>query len=142
METYFRYLENVLGLKTLVWPEMEIPEPVPEEPADRITVLYLAEKSWSPAARDLFEKMREATKIPADKTRVLFTDQVSEPELQVAALSADRVVCFSRKLFEQISVETDVKFFAPSPEELLVKPALKKVAWEELKKVMKSLGIL
>lgn len=144
METYLHYLEQVLGLRSVIWP---VSEPVSMEADAQLShpvlkVLFIAEKPWSPAARDLFQKMRDAMKISEEESQVLFASEAHLPALQMAALAAQRVVFFSPRLMGQISVETEAKFLTHNPEDLIIKPALKKEAWEELKKVMKSLGIL
>ncbi len=87
-------------------------------------------------------KMRDAMKISPEQVTVLFANQVSASELQVAAISADRVISFSPEIYQNLSVEKENKFLTHSPEELLKKPELKKQAWEDLKQVMKSLGLL
>jgi hypothetical protein len=144
MENYIQYLEQVLGLKNIVWPQMEpVPEPVVEsEPAPSVWVLFIAEKKWSAPAAELFKKMREAMKLTGDQVKILFANQASLPELQISALSAQRVVCFSKRLNEQISSDPAFKYVTFDPEELLAQPQLKKAAWEDLKIVMKSLGLL
>src|SRR5690349_2900679 len=135
MENYLHYLEQVLGLKSVLLPEQkaelltEIPVPNP----DRIQVLFLAEKSWSPKALELFQKMREAMKLDEASTRLVFADQVTESHWQVMALSAERVVCFSKPLFESLNLDSDLKTLTYDPELLLKKPDLKKAAWEDLK---------
>ena len=144
MDAYVQYLENVLGLRNLVWPEAEAApiEEIPEDTSERIHVLFVAEKPFSPKAQELFEKMREAMKIPNEQYKVVFANEVSAAELQVSALAAEHVVCFSKTVFDQIPDDHPAKFLTHSPEILLTKAALKKEAWEDLKKVMKSLGVL
>jgi hypothetical protein len=146
VENYLWYLENVLGLKTLVLPELQSPietdavvaEPVVKPPQ----VLFIQERTWSPAAGELFHKMREAMKLSIDQVAVLFADQASASELQVAIMSADRVVSFSQGIFQNLQKEPENKFLTHSPEDLLKRPELKKQAWDDLKLVMKSLGLL
>lgn len=146
MDSYIQYLEQVLGLKQVIWPEApaELEQQVVEVPPARaaVQVLFVADKPWSLKAQDLFSKMREAMKIPESEVKVLFAAETSLPDLQISALSAERVVCFSPSLFQQISVDSQVKFLTHNPEELLTKPQLKKETWEDLKKVMKSLGLI
>lgn len=146
MDRYIQYLEQVLGLKQVILPEVQPPAAdstsasVPAE--NTLRVLFLADKPWSPKARDLFLKMREAMKLPEKQTRVLFASEMSWPEIEIAALSAERVVCFSENLFAKIHVDSHLKFHTHNPEDLLSRPQLKKETWEDLKKVMKSLGLL
>ncbi len=153
METYLQYLEQVLGLKNVILPSpsqdtdsqiIEDAEPadITLEAEEPIWVLFVAEKTWSQDAQSLFQKMREAMKVPAEKSSVLFADVATVPQLQIAALSAHRVVCFSEKLFELIQADAGMKFLTHDPQELLKRPQLKKSAWEDLKKVMKSLDLL
>jgi hypothetical protein len=143
MDSYLWYLENVLGLKSVIWPT---PPPVEEvavpEHVKLPTVVFVDSKAWSQPATDLFQKMREAMKLLPEQITILNASQVSASELQVAVMAADRVVCFSSELFESLHKESDLKFKTHSPEELLKKPELKKQAWEDLKLVMKSLGLL
>lgn len=146
MENYIRYLEQVLGVKSVLLPlqAAQVPETeklVPVNP-HRIQVLFLANQSWSPKAQELFQKMRDAMKLNESATKLVFAHQTPESEWQILALSAERVVCFSKAQCEALSIANDFKFYTHDPEELLKKPELKKAAWEELKKVMKSLGIL
>jgi hypothetical protein len=142
-EAYVEYLEKVLGLKNLIWPAVEPGVQLEPQPgANRLAILFIAEHAWSAPARELFEKMREAMKVPASQVQILFADQVTVPDLQVQALSAERVVCFSDRLFRQIAVDPEVKFQTYGPDQLLQKPALKKEAWAELQKVMKSLELV
>ncbi len=146
MENYLWYLENVLGLKTLVLPEMPSPvetEAIVEEPVVKPPqVLFIEERALSAAASELFHKMREAMKLSSEQVTVLFADKASASELQVAVMSADRVVSFSKNIFQNLQKEPEHKFLTHSPEELLKRPELKKQAWDDLKLVMKSLGLL
>jgi hypothetical protein len=142
VENYLWYLENVLGLKTLVWPEIQSPVIVEEPKPKAAQVLFIQERAWSPSASDLFHKMREAMKLTSDQVNVVFADQVSSSELQVAVMAADRVVAFSKNIFQTLNKEPENKFVTFSPEEMLQRPDLKKQAWEDLKQVMKSLGLL
>jgi len=143
VENYLWYLENVLGLKTLVWPETQSPVAVLEEPKPKAAqVLFIQDRAWSPAAAELFHKMREAMKLTSEQVTVVFADQVSASELQVAVMAADRVVVFSKNVFQALNKEPENKFVTHSPEEMLQRPDLKKQAWEDLKQVMKSLGLL
>lgn len=142
MENYLWYLENVLGLKAPIWPEVPQPQAV-EEPEVRPTkILFVDDRPWSSAANSLFQKMREAMKLQIDQATVLFASDVSASELQVAAMAADRVVCFSNTVFQSLDKENENKFLTHSPEELLKKTELKKQAWSDLQQVMKSLGLL
>lgn len=142
MEAYIAYLENVLGLRQVVWPEtsVEIQEDPPENTA-RVHVLFVADQPFSPRAKELFEKMRDAMKIPNQQCKLLFVSHASSAELQVSAFAAEHVVCFSKATFEQIPADHAARFVTYSPEVLLSRPELKKEAWEDLKKVMKSLGV-
>ena len=140
---YLDYLEKTLGLKSLLWP-LALQQASTANMRDQksLRILFLEEHPWSQPARELFEKMREAMKISSDQIQILFANQVSQAEIQVQSLTAQRVVCFSQNLFDQISVEAPFKFFTHSPEQLLLHPTKKKEAWSELQKVMKSLGLL
>ena len=94
MENYLWYLENVLGLKAPIWPEMQA-APVVEEPQIRPPkILFIDDRPWSSSANTLFQKMREAMKLQPDQTAVMFASDVSASEMQVSAMAADRVVCF------------------------------------------------
>jgi hypothetical protein len=143
MENYIWYLENVLGLKNPIWPQRP-QEAVPQaqqQPA-RSQILFIDETPWSNAATELFQKMREAMKLSSDQISICFASQVSTSQLQVSALAADRVVCFSKKIFESLSIEANNKFSTFSPEELLKQPTLKRQTWNDLQQVMKSLGLI
>jgi len=147
VENYLWYLENVLGLKAPIWPQRapvaEVLEPATVSIARRSPpILFLQATPWSPAAEDLFQKMREAMKLQKEQVSVLFASQVSASELQVAVMAADRVVCFSSELYQNLNKEKENKFLTHSPEELLRKPELKKQAWTDLQGVMRSLGLL
>lgn len=137
------YLENVLGLREVIWP---VPEPenteIPTQTAERIHVLFVAERPWSVAATELFEKMREAMKIPNQQDKVLFLSEAGAAELQTSALAAEHVVCFSKAIFDQIPSDHPARYLTHSPDVLQSRPQLKRETWEELKKVMKSLGVL
>lgn len=140
MQSYLHYLEQVLGLKSVILPQQEpVLEAVP--PSPEVRVLFVSEKPLSSEALELFQKMRQAMKLSETATKIISASQVSNSELQLLALSANRVVCFSKALFEALPVEVETKFYTYSPEDLLKNQALKKAAWEDLKQVMKSLGI-
>jgi hypothetical protein len=143
MDSYLWYLENVLGLKSVILPA---PPPVEEvvapEPVKLPTVVFIDSKGWSQAATELFQKMREAMKLMPEQITILNSSKISASELQVAVMAADRVVCFSPEIFQSLQKEADLKFQTHSPEDLLKKPELKKQTWEDLKQVMKSLGLL
>ncbi len=144
MESYLWYLENVLGLKGVIWPAQPVveEEPVAPEAPKLPTVLFIDSKGWSQPAMELFQKMREAMKLLPEQITILNAAQISASELQVAVMAADRVVSFSSEIFLKLQKEEEAKFQTHSPEELLKKPELKKQAWEDLKLVMKSLGLL
>ncbi len=144
METYIRYLDQVLGIRSVMWPQAQPLESVSvaSENSSTIRVLFVAENVWSPQALELFQKMREAMKVEESECRILFATQTSIPELQISALAAQRVVCFSERLKAQLQIPENVKHLTHDPEELLRQPQLKKETWEVLKKVMRSLGLL
>lgn len=143
MENYLWYLENVLGLKAPIWPEMQAPAVAEPEPViPQTMILFVQDKPWSAPAGELFQKMRDAMKLKPEQVKVLFASQVSASELQVAVMAAGRVVSFSSEIFQALSKESEHKFLTHSPEELLKKPELKKQAWADLQQVMRSLGLL
>ncbi len=140
---YLTYLEKTLGLKSLLWPSALSDTPSSlQTDAEPLAILFLDERPWSSDARELFEKMREAMKVSNQNVEILFANQVSPSKIQVRSLTAQRVVCFSQNLFDQIPADLGFKFLTHSPQQLLLKPALKREAWSELQKVMKSLGLI
>jgi hypothetical protein len=137
MEAYVQYLDQVLGLRSLVWPEAKASEiPLPQA-KESLLVLFVFPSAVGSKAQELFEKMREAMKIPSAQTRLVFADQMQPKDLQLLALTFRHAVCFSREIWQQLQVGEDSKTCTHHPDELLQKPELKKEAWEDLKKVLK-----
>jgi len=140
MQSYLNYLEKVLGLKSVVLPPREALSETETGPI-KCRVLFVSENPLSQKAMELLQKMREAMKLESESVKIISASEISAPELQVLSLSAEKVVCFSKTLYDTLAIEDSQKFYTHNPEELLKKPELKKPTWEDLKQVMKSLGI-
>lgn len=137
MQSYLHYLEQVLGLKSLIWPEAKAPEPTSATTTESCLVLFVVPSELQPRSQELFDKMREAMKLPATQTRLVVADQMSLKDLQLLGLTARHVVCFSKDLFAQFQAEEMAKSLTHHPDELLKRPELKKETWEDLKKVIR-----
>lgn len=115
----------------------EAPPAEVEAEAARL-ILFVDQKPWSAKAQELFGKMRQAMKLENVQTEILFADQMSLADFELATLKAHTVVSFSPTL--TTTIQNENLFVTNGPEELLQKPELKKQAWDDLQKVMKFLA--
>jgi len=152
---YFSYVKNVLGVKTLQsarlrqgWKEHGSPEPW--------DVLFLnlkqaAEASvFAPESQELLSKMIQAMRLGERRYKVLEWDwagpsQALTPILHetLKKISTPFVVVFSANpANHHLQNLGPVKFLETfNPPSLLNSPNAKKIAWADLQKVMKELGV-
>jgi hypothetical protein len=165
MKDYIQYLQDVLGLQSVMLPPSDQDSSVartefytargafhPGEFAHYelvfLNILTQAKESiFNPAAQDLFSKMKAAMKLK--NLQVLELDcTVDDRSLlpsELAKLCEGKVVVvfssFPKDLGEFIFKGPGHWIETYSPAYLLEDPAAKKVVWNDLQKVMKELGL-
>lgn len=141
MESYIWYLQNVLGVKSVLIPDGNFDTDLLQESAGiSHPILVIDANPWSGAAEELFLKMLTAMKLQKADIQIVFIDQVSANELATRALASRYVICFADKIAEDFGIEEKDFTKTISPAILLKKPELKRQAWEDLKKVMENLN--
>ena len=153
---YFSYVKNVLGVKTLQ--SARIRQSLQEQPAaEACDLLFLhlkqaADQSiFAPESKDLLDKMIQAMRLGDRQYLILECDLTGNtlPLNQILQQYSQKVgtpfmVLFSTKPSNS-SIQNlgTMKFLESySPSYLLQKPNTKKLAWADLQKVMKELGVL
>ena len=163
MKDYFVYLQEVLGLETVVLPEKELSSlesyfftdqgPLnPSEIAD-CEVLFLniltqaKESLYNPAVGELFDKMKSAMKLRNQQFLELdctIEDRSLLPA-ELAKICRSKVVVvfssFPRDIGEFVLKGSGRWLETYSPAYLLEDPGAKKVVWNDLQKVMRELGL-
>lgn len=124
---YFDYLENVLGIKTILQSRQAGSENKENEATELLFAVqdyltYTAEES------DLLSKMIAAVKVDPSRLKVCDSNQLNNYKFQCLVLFQDQIQNFTNQAV--LTVQTF------SPRVLLKKPELKKVAWTELQKVL------
>lgn len=169
MKDYIDYLQNVLGIQGVILPHEEGGEPVSAADAapfyssqgifapsekQHVEVVFLnllsraQDSLFNPPVYELFEKMRTAMKI--DNLQMLELDSPIEdraelPSLLAQVCEARFIIVFSafpKNLGELILKGSGRWIETHSPAYLLEDAAAKKVVWNDLKKVMRELGVL
>jgi hypothetical protein len=127
VETYFDYVENVLGIKQVLTSRIEFSVPVGAiEVPLLITVSELL--SYSEAENELLYKMVAALKLDPTNYVVIDTSNADGYNSNVELRFVDN---------PGASNETQIQTF--SPRILLTKPELKKQAWTEMQKVQQKI---
>lgn len=135
MEAYTWYLKNVLGLQSVICPEVTVQE-VLLEPKSPNKILIVDSLPWDAAAKELFGKMMAAMKLAESEIQTVFLSEVSGADLQVKALSSSHVICFADKTAADFAVEENFFTKTVSPSILTLKTDLKRQAWEDLKSAL------
>lgn len=124
----------------------------PEKQHCEVVFLNLVSRAqdslFTPAVYDLFEKMRSAMKI--ENLQVLELDCTTEDRAQLPSLLAEvcearYVIVFSsfpKDLGEMVLKGSGRWIETHSPAYLLEDAGAKKIVWNDLKKVMRELGVL
>jgi hypothetical protein len=154
---YFSYVKNVLGVRTVQSAKMR-ENLVAAEP-ETCDLLFLNVKSFqdtsvfSPQAKDLLDKMIQAMRLGAKSFQVREHDLQKDGALAGNALiqhvsqsvHAPFIVLFNAKptqngLIQNLGTLKYLETFSPAY--LLQNANAKKVAWADLQKVMKELGVV
>lgn len=153
---YFSYVKNVLGVKTLQSARIRQSLQEAHEPVF-CDLLFLSLKQaqdqsvFAPEAKELLDKMIQAMRLGSrhhliQEIDFTGTTQSSQRLLQqyLQNVKTPFVVLFSAKpVANTIQNLGTTKFIESySPAYLLQNPNAKKVAWNDLQKVMKEIGVL
>ncbi len=128
---YIDYVRNVLGVKSIFSNAAEdaVNEKIEVQPEISLVVFVQDLKSYSPAEKDLLQKMLGAVKISEELTRVLDITEESKFHSQMSVYLTDELILGKGLASNEIHTY--------SPRTLLLKPAYKKAAWDELQKVLR-----
>lgn len=124
---YFEYLENVLGIKTI----LQSRDVDTKEAAISVTELLFAVQdyvNYSAEESDLLSKMIAAVKVDPSRLKVCDLQQVKNFEVKCLVIFQDQT--------QLAPIRAPLVVHTFSPRVLLKKPELKKVAWTELQKVL------
>lgn len=155
---YFSYVKNVLGVKTLQSARLRqsLQQATEEVPGGAADVLFLHLRQaqevsvFEPAAADLLAKMIQAMRLGSRTHLVLECELAGKTQSiqQILQQYTEKVKTPFVVLFvakpAKLGVQNlgSVKYLETySPSHLLQNPNTKKVAWMDLQKVMKELGI-
>ncbi len=123
-KNYFDYLENVLGIKSIIDQSLAAPAILKTE----LLIGVENYQTYNTDEIDLLQKMLAAVKVEA--SRMLIVDLA-----QMASIQKTACIFFKDELTAYpLDAELCVQTF--SPRILLKNPELKKVAWTELQKVL------
>jgi len=154
---YFSYVKNVLGVRTLQSAKIRegMASTAAIETADLlfIHIKNAGEQSvFAPETKDLLEKMVQAMRLGSKSHLVLEYEAEKNPlslnqvlQSYTQQVSAPFVVIFTAKpgtsgVIQNLGPQKYLETFSPSY--LLQNPNAKKVAWGDLQKVMKEIGVL
>lgn len=153
---YFSYVKNVLGVKTLQ--SARIRQSLQEEvQADSCDLLFLNLKQaadpsvFNKESAELLDKMIQAMRLGDRRHLILEHDLTAAPlsvnqilQQYTGKVRTPFVVVFSTKPannnIQNLGTVKFIESFGPSY--LLQNPNTKKLAWADLQKVMKELGVL
>lgn len=153
---YFSYVKNVLGVKTLQ--SARIRQSLQEEvQADSCDLLFLNLKQaadpsvFNKESAELLDKMIQAMRLGDRRHLILEHDLTAAPlsvnqilQQYIGKVRTPFVVVFSTKPannnIQNLGTVKFIESFGPSY--LLQNPNTKKLAWADLQKVMKELGVL
>jgi hypothetical protein len=126
---YFEYLENVLGIKSIIEDSLAAHAPVAAQ-AKVTELLFCVEnyKLYNDKELDLLQKMITAVKVDPSKIKICDLIEHDQYQKKVCVLFVDDLL--------KVSAKADLVVKAISPRILINKPELKKVAWAELQKVL------
>jgi hypothetical protein len=123
---YFEYLENVLGIKTILQPK-----DLADKSAFAVTELLFVVQdyaSYSAEELDLLSKMIAAVKVDPSRLKVCDLREAQNFQTQCLVIFQDQT--------QTPPIQAILCIQTFSPRVLLKKPELKKVAWTELQKVL------
>lgn len=170
MKDYIEYLQKVLGVQGVMLPQAEgelgaklsqklasfytVQGEFSPSEKQHVEVVFLnilgrpQDSLFNPAVYDLFEKMRGAMKI--ENLQVLELDCTVDDRAQLPSLLAE--VCEARYIIVFSAFPKDIGTLVlkgagrwietHSPAYLMEDPSAKKVVWNDLKKIMRELGVL
>lgn len=124
---YFEYLENVLGIKTI----LQTRDGSTQSTGITVTDLLFAVQdyaSYSAEESDLLSKMIAAVKVDPSRLKVCDLQEAKSFQAQCLVVFQDQT--------QSAPIQAGLTVFTFSPRVLLKKPELKKVAWTELQKVL------
>jgi len=123
---YFEYLENVLGIKTIL--QSQVIET--GAPIVTIELLFCVQNlhSYTEAETDLLYKMIAAVKVDGSRLKVCDLQEATKFETNCLVIFQDET------LNSPVKAGLTIQTF--SPRLLMKKPDLKKQAWTELQKVL------
>lgn len=123
---YFEYLENVLGIKSIIQESK-----LGSLQNKKTDLLFCVENyaTYSADEIDLLQKMIAAVKIAPTRLIVCDLKEKNQFETKACVLFLDEI--------DAIKPEKYFVVQAQSPRWLLKNPELKKVAWNELQKIVK-----
>ena len=125
---YFDYLENVLGIKTIL-----DHSPAPLFAKTELLICVENYQTYGRAEIDLLQKMVAALKVDAARTIIADLKQQSQIAKRVTIVFKDQPGGFQPGVFQP---EGELTVQTYSPRVLVQKPQLKKIAWTELQKVL------
>jgi hypothetical protein len=128
---YFDYLENVLGIKSLVYASMGSQDDILKTTEMLICVENYM--SYQEEEIELLQKMITALKVDPAHIMICDLSDKDDYEMKVCVIFQDEPVYSTSERF--LLVQTY------SPRILLKKPELKKVAWNELQKVIQYFAL-
>ena len=144
---YFSYVKNVLGVRTIQ--SAKIYEAMNATPTVDLLFLNLKDASGPSAlsgeARELLDKMIAAMKLGSKSFDVQESNAAHFSRTSIGELKSPFVILFTDKpekngLIQNLGTHKYMETFSPAY--LLKNPGAKKVAWGDLQKVMKEIGVL
>ena len=123
---YFDYLENVLGIKSIIQDSI-----AGLQQSRKTDLLFCVENygSYDAIEMDLLQKMIAAVKIDPARLKICDVKEKNQFEMKACVLFLDQMNTVESEKY--LVVQTH------SPRVLLKKPELKKIAWNELQKIVK-----
>lgn len=123
---YFEYLENVLGIKSILQSHEDLKGPA----VITTDLLFCIQdyKNYSAEESDLLSKMIAAVKVDPSRLKVCDFDDAVKFETQCLVIFQNEV--------QNPPVKASLTVQTFSPRVLLKKPDLKKQAWTELQKIL------
>lgn len=125
-QDYFEYLENVLGIKTILQSVDLFSE---EVTATELLFCVQDYENYSEEEKDLLQKMISAVKVDASRLKVCDSKNIKRYETECLVIFED-IPQQNTNLSAKFAIHTF------SPRVLLKKPELKKQAWTDLQKIL------
>ena len=142
---YLHYMQQVLGIREVLLStpliDNEASERLPMSTTPQRKVLFIDKHTWSPAAHELFSKMREAMKLSTDEIKILFSQETALADIQLQGLQSQEIVSFDPEVSQALQPDFKTQLTTTIGPEVLVKDAgKKKITWNDLQSVMKRLS--